>query len=753
MNIDPLKKIINYNKSNKFKRAIKAGIMLQISNPELHTIVLLQIMYSYYRLADYDKLMKLFSENNFLDFEKLTNQEKCEVSFWQAKTYQQKYLFQKALDAISIPLSDYKFLPLDSLIKNAIAKISILCEFKNKEHFLQATKEIEQILNFLKSKNTNKNQQSLAELYGEIGRYYLNNSNPNYNIKKAEEYLLLDLKISKEIQDFEGIGIMNNQLAYIANINNLPDNAIKYLNYNFKHKNIWDGAKNRLYAYTEFARAYKKLNKPQQALEYLSKLINDDIVNKQKDDTLFYNIACIYLELEKYDLAEEYIIKTIKVIEDARRLLKKISDMRKYKNSCYMYYSKLSEIYLLQKKAKEIAFTDEIASARNNIDLYFLLNQKHDINFKDIDSFKEYLESKSNLIQQADNIIIKNKYFDLSNLVLNNIETKLRKYLKDSKVKLPKIHNGIVEKAFKTIGNKYPNKAIIILRNNHATIITKANNILITFNDISNENRNGYSTKKLKEIGSSVSQKIVENLPNNIKGLIIIPGESWYHIPIHASIVNNKHLIEYYTIQYHISAVLMSMQIEENNFKNKTIKSAIFYDSKDKNAKFKEEAELINSIISESKIYTKENMTSNIILKNANNSKIVHICAHNSHLDKLNTKSFLSLENDILSAIEILIGPKINAHLTLAACSSGKINSDFQQEPIGHISSLFCKSAKSILATSLNIKGEDSLEFMNVFYNKFSIKDTSESYRKACVELIEKGCSAKVWGQFFLYSC
>ena len=74
MNIDPLKKIINYNKSNKFKRAIKAGIMLQISNPELHTIVLLQIMYSYYRLADYDKLMKLFSENNFLDFEKLTNQ-------------------------------------------------------------------------------------------------------------------------------------------------------------------------------------------------------------------------------------------------------------------------------------------------------------------------------------------------------------------------------------------------------------------------------------------------------------------------------------------------------------------------------------------------------------------------------------------------------------------------------------------------------------------------------------------------------
>jgi len=607
----------------------------------------------------------------------------------------------------------------------------------------------------------------------------------------ALKYLQLGYKKGKEIQDLEAIGMILGNMGIVHLCQCNYEEAIKSFQRAIEFANLV-GARQILWeAYFGLGQCHEKRNEFSQAVKCYKKAI--DIIDHIRSQ--------ISLDTYKAGFARD----KIKVYELLINILYRVST-----DSTANNYDR--EIFHIVEKAKARAFLESLGESK--IDVRERLSPK----LKKEE--KEILGRISLVNQELFKGDLSKKRKEGLLIELQQVEDEYIRLISKMRVEIPEVADLVspVPCQVEQVQKLLDGKTVLIeyfLCENQSVVFFITKNEMVVY-PLPSRDRIEKSIKAyLKILGDSpkgkfrgslaacrISQELlfsVENIPNYIENLIIIPDGVLYYLPFetlilhnHNKVWKNDYLIENYNISYvPSSSILLFLSKKKTNNKNPksllafgnpsyTIKNSL------KGLKYKTYIEILSEsylsqgydisplpysereILKISRYFpkkrrdiyleeeAKEETIKKIFLKDY---QIIHFACH-GFLDEerpFRSALVLSLDGDsqedgFLQVREIF-NLRLNADLiVLSACQTGRGKLENGEGILGLPRIFFYVGAKSVVLTLWKINDESTSELMSLFYHYLSCgNNKAKALRLAKLKMINsKFCHPFYWAPFVL---
>jgi len=386
---------------------------------------------------------------------------------------------EKQIDSLNTIINNKS---ADTALANAYYELSCLLYYSDYDTVLYlCNKSINIIEQNLKNNPNEKVKKSLLKIssgaYGNLGSYYLNkddNKALKYfnkslkiskkvnnkegiatalnnmgiiyhnigDIPKALEYFNKSLRIQEEIGDLYGVSWTLNNIGYIYENQYDVDKAKEYYNKALKNSENLNDRAGIVYSLNNIGYVYEKENKLIKALEYYNNAlkINNNLEDKSQISSSYLNIADIYKKQGNISKAKEYYNNALKISKELQD--KKSMSMLLYRLSIISFkYGKINNALKYAKNsftlAKENGSPNDISNAAEILSKVY---EKQNNNKKALEMYKLFILMRDSITNEKNTkLVIKQhvKYEYDKKVIVDSIAN--AKQIKIKNLKIEKI--------------------------------------------------------------------------------------------------------------------------------------------------------------------------------------------------------------------------------------------------------------------------------------------------------------------------
>ena len=485
---------------------------------------------------------------------------------------------------------------------------------------------------------------------------------------------------------------------------------------------------------------------------------------------IHYKIGLICEKEDKLDEAYKNYIKSIKVIENLRELVKVPERRVGFFENKIDVYTSMVMLCLKQNNVRKAFEYVERSKSRVFVDM--LLNK--DLRTDDVDA--DLLEQKKQLLSKLHEL--KNK-MDINKSTFNNrsllSKSVDRRKLHDEKKQVENQYSDVLKSILEQnpeYGSLFESYTLpvseiqSIVKSLDAVLIEYfivTNKIIIfvvdgdsishievddDFEDLKEyaryfrsgvENIEEFNISMLKKISKKLYNSLfkpIENFIEKDKNVYIIPHDFLHLIPFNALFDGSQYLIEKYTIAYCPSSTVLKFCIDKD--KNPK-KSCISIGNPTHDLEFTElEARNVSGLFYPSLHLIGDEATKERVIENCNNYNILHMACHGYFNSDQPLDSMLQLADGKGLHVDEIFEMKLNnsSLVILSACQTALSKISTGDEVVGLTRAFIFAGTPALVSTLWNVDDEKTSELVKDFCFRFKECGRAESLRQAQLDLI-----------------